>query len=313
MMSEQPPVTNIEEQAAWWFARLRAEDASSADHRAHADWLLADPAHQQVWDDLQALWQSFEHLTPAAPAQKPRHRPAAAMLSILLLGTLGLSFWLNMPNGFSGLLAEYKTERNETRQLQLPDGSRVTLDAASAMSLQFTRDARHVRLHYGNAFFDLQDGDRRPLIVETDAGQITDIGTRFNVQSRKGQDTVMVAEGIVDVHIRDGQHARLHAGEAAHYHAHGLARATVDPLDVAAWQQGVQVFRGTPLRVVLDELEARRGGRILLSPGVAADAPVDARFRQRSADEMLTHIAASHHLDIVRLSSKLILLRPQDH
>src|SRR5690349_16515735 len=132
----------IDDAAIAWFVRLRDEQVSEADRAAFAAWRRADPAHEQAWRELEAIWGALDQLappklaTPATAVSAPRRRPrplwqplaAAAMLLLAVTASLRLQ-----P---PGLFADHRTAIGERRTIALADGSRVELGPGSAIDVE---------------------------------------------------------------------------------------------------------------------------------------------------------------------------------
>jgi ferric-dicitrate binding protein FerR (iron transport regulator) len=75
--------------------------------------------------------------------------------------------------------------KGQKLKLTLSDGSTVMLNAGSRIRYpeKFNRDTRSVTLLDGEAFFDIQQNDEKPFIVETPGTQTQVLGTAFNVQA----------------------------------------------------------------------------------------------------------------------------------
>ena len=76
----------------------------------------------------------------------------------------------------------FATGYNEQKQISLPDGSSVWLNASSQISYD-SKAPRTLNLE-GEAFFDVAKDKEHPFTVETpDNIKITALGTSFNVKS----------------------------------------------------------------------------------------------------------------------------------
>src|SRR3546814_1555363 len=62
-----------------------------------------------------------------------------------------------------GNSSQLQSKLGEIREVQLPDGSRVTLDTDSLVLTKFDRDLRDVRLVRGRARFNVEK-DNRPFV-----------------------------------------------------------------------------------------------------------------------------------------------------
>ena len=99
---------------------------------------------------------------------------------------------------------EFVTRTGEQMEVTLDDGSHVWLGAKSRLSVAFTGQQRAVRLDSGEAFFSVRKDRRRPFTVHASNGDITAVGTAFNVREVADRVIVTVAEGVVKV-SREGQ------------------------------------------------------------------------------------------------------------
>lgn len=66
----------------------------------------------------------------------------------------------------------FTTKAGEIRDVALPDGSAMTLDAKSAVEVNIRRDLRHVTLRDGRARFTVAE-DERPFVVHAGKSRVT--------------------------------------------------------------------------------------------------------------------------------------------
>src|SRR5581483_2695252 len=93
----------------------------------------------------------------------------------------------------------YTTEVGELRTITLGDGSVVTLDAASRISVSFTRTQRSIELSDGQALFRVAKDPGRPFVVKSNNTRVTAVGTQFDVNRKSNGTVVTVLEGRVSV------------------------------------------------------------------------------------------------------------------
>jgi transmembrane sensor len=81
------------------------------------------------------------------------------------------------------------------KELKLPDGSTVWLNAASRIKVPnaFTGPRREVVLEEGEAFFDIKHDAEHPFIVHSAPINVQVLGTSFNVRAYKALQTISVA------------------------------------------------------------------------------------------------------------------------
>jgi transmembrane sensor len=179
-------------------------------------------------------------------------------------------------------------------QVTLPDGSQVNLGGRSKLSVDFTRNARDVRLESGEAFFAVQKDATRPFRVHVLDGVVTAVGTAFDVRTTNDRVLVAVAEGTVQVNgsgptLPRGAEAsfappdpgarpvtRLRRGEAVDFvnrpENHTLEAAVVthvDPAEPARWRDGWLVYRDEPLRNVLADIGRYTDRNIIIAQSLS--------------------------------------------
>ncbi|MGE7991202.1 FecR family protein [Pseudomonas sp. NPDC089554] len=294
-MSLDTPITAEQSRdALGWMSRIN-EQPSEAESAAFKRWLLADPAHRQAYAEAQALWQLSE--APAArlaqeehaqlahylyAIQHPRSRwrqrggaLAAAACLVLALGSLAgwqPQYWLQ------DLRADYHSAEHIT-QVTLADQSRLTLDAGSAVAVDFEHGERRVRILRGAAFFEVTHTGA-PFLVEAAGGEVRVLGTQFEVRGQGEGAQVTVRSGRVAVSAAQGQVAReLTANQQLAYGA-GVAGEvqTVDSDNRLAWRQGWLNYYQVPLAQVVEDLGRYYPGRILLLDGELGQRKVSGSF-----------------------------------
>jgi transmembrane sensor len=93
----------------------------------------------------------------------------------------------------------FTTQRGQSQQLTLSDGSIVTLGGASRLRLAFQAGRRELFLDEGEAFFRVHHDRSAPFIVHSHGIAVTAVGTAFNVRADATNTVVAVTEGIVDI------------------------------------------------------------------------------------------------------------------
>ncbi|VFR47156.1 Fe2+-dicitrate sensor, membrane component [plant metagenome] len=275
-----PPHAVLEE-AADWFALLASGHATDADRAGWRAWLDAEPSHRQAWGYLDRLSQRFEplqrHADPAQIAQalgrpaalrKTRRRTIAAMV---LLGVGGWAAWRQplLREGVLALAADYRGQPGGTRQATLPDGTRVWLNAGSAMNLDYGTGLRRLILMKGEILVDTAH-EARPLVVDTAHGRLRALGTRFTVWSRPESTLLAVHQGAVEVSpAQGGEPSVVEAGHQLRFTASQIG--ATEPADPAreAWHRGILLARDIPLSDVVETLSLHWHGHLSLSPAVA--------------------------------------------
>src|SRR5687768_7861689 len=100
----------------------------------------------------------------------------------------------------------------ERKNIQLPDGSIVTLNAASKIEIDnsFGVSSRNVYLE-GEAFFDVKHDAAIPFIVHTPMMDVKALGTAFDVKaylSDKVTETSLI-RGLVEITLKEGDNRKM--------------------------------------------------------------------------------------------------------
>lgn len=247
-------------QAAEWYATLADASATEQDRAAWNTWLAQSAAHAKAWEHIEAVSRKFDPL---------RRGNAAGLLG------LGSAMWLGwrytpLPTLVAALRADYATGTGERRELALADGSRVWLNTSTALRVDYQDATRRLVLLAGEILIETaRDGRGRPFFVQTPAGRLQALGTRFSVQLQERQTRLDVFDGAVEIFTQSGEQGRVDAGGAALFDAHALTPlASAAPMR-AAWSKGILPADDMPLGELLAELNRYRSGHISVAPEVA--------------------------------------------
>ncbi len=309
-------------------------DARLAEQVEMARQVWAAAAEPRKQRDVSRAWEAVRAQLDDRAADRPVDRPAAkrfgaafgqyrgggriaaAAAVLLAIALPAAAIWRlgQLPNAPTAPrippAREYATLTGERAELRLPDGTRVVLGAASRLTVPGNFNgggARDVRLD-GQAHFDVVHDEKRPFRVRTALGVAEDIGTAFVVTTypEAGGMRVAVASGIVALAtgakpgklvLRQGDLGRLDSAGV------GQVQHGVDVDAELAWTRGELVFRRTPLRQVLPQLERWYGIRVRLASRALGEVPVSASFADQPPAEALAFIAAAVGGRLVRESS----------
>ncbi len=105
---------------------------------------------------------------------------------------------------FSSQPKEWSTDIGETKNVALPDGSQIVLNAQSKMIISddFNENIRKINLD-GEGFFDVVTNSNKPFWIEFADNSLKVVGTSFNLRARENFFKVSVSEGLV--HLFDNK------------------------------------------------------------------------------------------------------------
>ncbi|MFL9923088.1 FecR domain-containing protein [Herbaspirillum lusitanum] len=274
------------EQAAQWYAALYVDEASDAQRKAWSLWLQERPEHRRAWQHIEAVSSRFAPLRGDGEREaaalaievstKRRHTRRQALRSLTMLAGTGLAGWLAwrtspIQNIVTALNADYRSATGELRTLTLADGTRVWLNAGSALDVDFTDAHRLLRLKSGEILVDTaHEAQGRPFYVDTSFGRMQALGTRFTVRQYEDHALLAVFDGRVAIRNLAGREEIVAAGTQRRFSATAVAAA--EPVDPAreAWTRGILLAEDIRLDVFLSELGRYQRGHLGVDPEVAA-------------------------------------------
>ena len=288
MNSPQHHDTAIDEQAAYWAARLEG-DVLEASERADLDaWLAHSPAHRtalagycqfsaDLEEQLPKLVASGAVKMPPKTAAPRRWKfPAIAGLAVAAAAAVAVGAWITRPVSEIQSLATGVAQR-ETHLLS--DGTRVELNAHTSLRFENTQSGRKARLTGGEAIFFVTKDATRPFLVETPAGTVRVTGTAFNVRTEPSDNTldVTVLEGSVEVRPREvsGGPMALKAHDRLTVNAKQAEQRVLSEEEleaVLAWRNGQIVFNDVRLAEAVARFARHHGRAITLPPALLAES-----------------------------------------
>lgn len=146
----------------------------------------------------------------------------------------------------------FTTNYGEQLAVTLPDGSEMILNAKSTVSFdeKSWNTKRIVNLD-GEAYFKVKKGSK--FTVTTQNGEVSVLGTEFNVQSQASYFEAICYEG--KVRVTTGQHNKiLTAGNAYRTIANVAPESWTFVAQQPSWISNTSSFRSVPIKYVFEEL-----------------------------------------------------------
>lgn len=300
------PSPDVRRAAQAWVVRLTSGDVRPGDVEAARAWCAQAPEHQQAFVEARRLWALSGQLQAPARRRAPARQWALASAAVLVLGVGVALAW----HGQWG--ADYRTGVGERRVVALSDGSRISLDAESAVDVEMNDRARRITLRKGEAVFEVAHDPARPFTVQAGAVQATALGTVYAVSREGASVGVVVKRGRVAVSDTTDR-VELSAGEAVGREAGRLGgKHGLDVDSALAWQQGRLVFEQAPLAQVLKALERYRPGWLLIGDEQLRGLKVSGTFQLDRLDEGLATLEQAFPLSIHRYSDFLLVFEARD-
>lgn len=267
----------------WTVRRLDATNWTERDETMLNAWRARSPSHEQAFQAhlnivekmsrpeifSRPIRQQAQERKSTAPSSRRRWLAVCGLAAATaILGVI----WINTTP--STWTQEYQTALGERREAELPDHSRITLDAMTRLVCSFDGELRRVHLVTGRALFQVSADSTRPFEVKATAQTIRVIGTLFEVKIHDETNggpgvSVAVKEGVVEIRSQINSTAwsvpiRLVAGNAARWSSHHLTPkpAALNAQAFAAWREGHLVFDGERLSDIIADLRRHFPARL---------------------------------------------------
>jgi transmembrane sensor len=300
----------VRAEAAQWVSRLSTLPVSHETLSDFYAWRRQD-GHRAAYEEVAGVWdkagtlghrpdmQALADDAYARGQQTRRFRfggkPLAAFGAACL--ACGVTLYVTLrPAGES-----YSTRVGEQSIATLEDGSRVLLDTDSAIRVRFSKDARHVVLDHGQAYFQVAHNAARPFIVDAADTAVQATGTQFDVRRAGGAVDVTLVEGTVEVRGAEADTHRLVAGDQLLVRDGARAQLRrVDTANVTAWRRGRIVLDNVRLADAIAEVNRYTRTPVRLDAGRFADERFGGSFAAGDVDSFVAAVGAVLPLKAIR-------------
>lgn len=304
--------------AVRFIVRLNSGHASRADHAAFADWRRQSPAHEVAAHQAEAVWgetadlhqdDASKSVRPGRDPKKPGRGTLVGLVLLMLSAGGGAGLWTM--GDWKTWTADEATGVGQTRTVTLADGSRVTLNARTALDIAVTRAGRRVTFLRGEAFFEVAPDASRPFEVFVDGAVVTARGTAFDIDRHEdGEIAVAVTNHAVRLDPKAGAPVDLPAGKQAVIDAAGRIGkiSDADPVVVAAWRDGMLIAENSTLGSIVAALGAYHRGWIIISQPDVARLKVNAVLDLKAPEATLETLAEGLPIRVTTISPFVILI-----
>lgn len=305
-----------------WLFRLEAAPDDRALRAEFDAWLARSDLHRHAHAEVASIWQDAEDLalapadTSAAVAPLPvqfarsARRPARRRLFAVAAALAACLALVAFPAIQLRLAADHMTGVAELQEIVLEDGSRVTLDAASAIAVDYSTARRSVKLLSGQAFFDVVPSPERPFVVAASDVDVTVTGTSFSVGTSDLGVAVAVATGKVSVSRNGRELAGLTIGQRVRVTPGGApSRDSIDPDEVAAWLGRRLIVHEATVREVVEQIGRHVPGAVLFRDSAVADRRVTGVIDLSRPREALHAVVDLQQGKILQLSPYLTVIQ----
>jgi transmembrane sensor len=280
------------------------------DRDAAGDALLADPALAEALADP----AGFERLSDAdVRAMRVRRRQAlGATTAAALALVIGIGGWWGLrPAPAVDRTEHYATARGHRAEVQLADGSTLTLDGETSIDVTFATDRRAVVMRSGEAYFDIVHDPARPFTVQAGTSSTRVLGTAFDLNLMHGRAELAVYRGAVRFGAANAgaQGAVVRAGYRSRFADGAASEPSRFDVNRQDWREGWLDADDMPLGEVVEAIN-RQGGTVILPPSEPlARVRIAGRFKLDDPAALLDAIGSAYGFR-VRAEGQALRLEP---
>lgn len=289
----------------------------------------------EIAEAMDAVWETIEEETISSLQQEQYKEEARLLLKqiqspkkrisftsylkyvaiIAVIFSVGLGAFRMIYSNQENVLTytEVYVKNGEHKQITLPDGTTVTLNAGSYLKYpdSFVSDIRRVEMD-GEAFFEVTRNEEQPFLIHTKEADVKVLGTSFNVKAYNMDEqlTVSVQTGKVQVDLPEAMMRLLPDEQLVLDKTRGeFQKRNEDAKLSTIWINGGLYFNRTPIRTVVNELIRMYNRTIEFAPGVEYDEYIYGEHDNKSLESVLKSIQYSTDIKYRIEKDKIVLYK----
>ncbi|WP_028605184.1 FecR domain-containing protein [Ottowia thiooxydans] len=316
------------QQALEWQVTFWSGEVTAAERENFERWVAQDSEHARAWGQIQRTDAKLQSLSSPGAGTAIRvansvtvssSRRSALRVIVVVAGAGFGAYALRQGPQWQLIMADYRTSHGERREINLPDGSRLILNTATAIDVQFGPEGRNVFLRAGEIFVAtapdpqaLNGLTSRPFTVHTAQGAVRAIGTRFTVRQLQEKSQAMVEDGAVEIRpqAEASNATRLNAGQRALFSSGTVEISTASAATETAWTRGLLVADRMRMEDFLAELGHYRAGVLRCDPAVR-NLIVSGVYPLDDTELALSTLAQALPVRVDRVTRYWVTVRPR--
>lgn len=237
---------------------------------------------------------------------------AAAIIILLGIGFFSTKVYQKISN--KGMIIEYASMSDQGKEIVLPDGSIVVLNADSKISypIIFASNERRVELE-GEAYFDVTKDPDQPFIIETNNAEVKVLGTSFNVNASipGNMVEVFVETGLVQLSRKYSEKEKIliNPGDVGVLNSTEIVKDKNNDQNIIAWKTREIVFREDNLEKVIKTLNKTYKTNIECKSQDILKLRYTSTFRDQDIDSILNVICLTFNLKTEIMNDQIYLVK----
>lgn len=218
---------------------------------------------------------------------------AACVIFVLTIGLIGIKNFQPVTKE-EIRYTQVTTPFGEKKELVLPDGSKVILNACTTIKYPevFVGKERRIEL-IGEAYFQINRNEKQPFFIKTTKFSVRVLGTKFGIKAYSGNEIALVSveSGKVQVDLPEAM-VKLIADEQVQINVSSdeFVKRKEDHNQAMAWLQGKLYYDSTSIHDVIKDLERIYNCRIKFTKGQVFNYQLSGEHDNRSLQSVLQSI-----------------------
>jgi len=263
--------------------------------------------HTPSDEAVEASWEKQLQLIQALPERRGVVRRLVLRAAAVIAGAILLAggWFLLHHSGNEQFIAS--TGFGEIKQVTLPDGSKVDLNANS----KITYTTREVWLE-GEALFDVAH-HTKVFVVHTKNLKVTVLGTIFDIRQRRRKTEIVLQSGKIKLSFANGksQDIIMTPGQIVSYNDQEERSTTThtSPEKFSAWKNQRLILQDPKVSDILVYLEDNFGKKIIMEDPELSTRTVNGPILISSLDDALFVLSTVLNTEVVKRDSTTIIMR----
>ncbi len=299
--------SEVMEQAADYYRRLIEDDSQESLWPEIEAWLAESDEQAAAYDAVERAWWAAGQLAESESIRAARReaaislevdrvdaRPARLKIIFAIAATVIAGIFITTMVDMTGLggveegsttaRQAYRSVTGELLPVSLADATEMILDAKSSVDVDYSGDARLVRLMEGRVRFDVTSTPDRQFKVLVQNKVVVALGTVFDVEMIDGDIEVTLLEGSVAVAdavaVGVTEAVQLSPGQRLIIGEDGASetRSGLEFSESSAWQHGRLFFDNEPLKKAVARINRYSDKQLVVADSVSRRVTISGMF-----------------------------------
>lgn len=299
--------------------RLQNDPGNPVSARMVRAWMGRSDAHEAAWAKVAAIHGMTGLILMDRAVRRPKRKVSMSRRHFMLAGAAGISAIAAGSSFVPGIAlearADLKTNVAELKQVNLSDGSFLTLGPSSAVRLDFADKRRHVDLLYGMAYFAVKADMDQPLSVQSGPVTLETPEATFDISDDAGFVSVSVDRGTLKSQTRtvNSDHGEtLAAGEWFVYDLStgDLDRGVRDTSQIAAWRNGLIVAERETVSALISRISRWKRGKVIIADPDLGSRRVSGVFDLKDPEQAIAAVIRPFGAKARQLTRYVTIITP---